>query len=80
MRPVSPHAHTGQAISQSIPAIVADAIRRAALAPSEREALDIAGGALAAVAALSSQASAPAAFRRPLAAEDSYTATEVRHG
>ncbi|WP_174769872.1 hypothetical protein [Paraburkholderia hayleyella] len=50
MRPVL--ARPEQTQTSSIPAIVADAIRRAALAPSERAALDIAGGALVAVAEL----------------------------
>ena len=52
MRPVSPPAHTGQTVPQSLPAFIADALRAAAFVPSDREALDIAGGVLATLAQL----------------------------
>jgi hypothetical protein len=38
------------AVPRSLSTFIADALRRAALAPSDREALDIAGGALAVLA------------------------------
>lgn len=38
------------ATSQSLPVFIADALRRATLAPTDREALDITGSALAALA------------------------------
>ncbi|WP_433703898.1 hypothetical protein [Paraburkholderia sacchari] len=40
------------AVPQTLPAFIADALRRATLAPTDREALDIAGGALAVLAQL----------------------------
>lgn len=40
------------AAPQSLSAFIADALRRATLAPSDREALDIAGSALAVLAQL----------------------------
>lgn len=59
--------------------IVAGAIRRAALVPTECEALDIVGGALAAIAGLAPRANALDAYRRHHDDRHSYTATEARH-
>lgn len=52
MQATSTHAHIGQALPNSLTAIVADALRGAALAPTVGEALDVAGAALCSIASL----------------------------